>query len=103
MIRMQLQQKRKSRSLSFFIIDLASVDGVYSLAMTQSTFPPPHLSVPTIELGYGNKPASLSLSLSQVMCLFSWSHLLVYGAVGRSLSLSLFLSLSYRPCSHGAF
>lgn len=35
------------------------------------------------------KQACFPLFLSQVMCLFSWSHLLVYGAAGRSLSHAL--------------
>lgn len=96
MIRMQLQQKRESRSLSFFIIDLASVDGVYSLAMTQSTFPPPYLSVPTIELGYGNKPASLSLSFPGNMFILLVSSSSLRGCRPLSLSLSRSRSLITR-------
>lgn len=77
----------REQVLVFFIIDLVSVNGVYSLAITQSTFFS-YLSVPTIELGYGNKSASLSLSFpgNVFILLVSSSSL---RAAGRSLSLAL--------------
>lgn len=84
-------------ALSFFVIDLESVDaGVYSPAAVRGTFSffSPIYPPPTIEPGYGNKPGSLS---GNVFILPVSSSSL------RGPPAVLSLSLSYRPYSHGAF